>query len=264
MNITFLKLGGSLITDKKKPYTLRPQIIKQTISEISEILVENKDTHLVLGNGAGSFAHQSAAKFGTANGFNDKIGLLGTSIVHHDAMKLNQILIEECLEQKLPVFSVQPSAIVSSANKIPSYANFEIVEKLLKSDFIPFLYGTVIFDEKIGSTIFSTDTIFKLLAIYLQKQGNNIQIIQAGDYDGVLDKNNKLIAKITPENFENISSSIMISDSVDVTGGMKHKVHELLQLAKTGIQSRIINGKIKGNIKKALLANSGGTLITTD
>jgi isopentenyl phosphate kinase len=60
MEIILLKLGGSLITDKNTPYTANHGIITQVLKEIKEELNKNPALHLIIGHGAGSFAHQSA------------------------------------------------------------------------------------------------------------------------------------------------------------------------------------------------------------
>ena len=72
MDITLLKLGGSLITDKSTPYTAKPQIIKNILLEVKDALEEKPDLNLIIGHGAGSFAHQSAKKYNTINGFKNE------------------------------------------------------------------------------------------------------------------------------------------------------------------------------------------------
>jgi hypothetical protein len=56
-NLVFLKLGGSLITDKNKPYTSRPDKFTQIAHEIKSALSRNPDLQLILGHGPGSFGH---------------------------------------------------------------------------------------------------------------------------------------------------------------------------------------------------------------
>ena len=52
------------------------------------------------------------------------------------------------------------------------------------------------------------------------------------------------------------------TQTVDVTGGMGGKLNELLELAKIGIESEIINASHDNNIKRALKGEKGiGTLI---
>jgi isopentenyl phosphate kinase len=52
------------------------------------------------------------------------------------------------------------------------------------------------------------------------------------------------------------------SFGIDVTGGMTHKVKMMLELAKLGIESEIINAKEPDLLKRALLGEKGlGTII---
>ena len=51
----FLKLGGSLITDKDKPYTARTQVIADIAKEIVAARKTDPDMELLIGHGSGSF-----------------------------------------------------------------------------------------------------------------------------------------------------------------------------------------------------------------
>jgi isopentenyl phosphate kinase len=90
-----------------------------------------------------------------------------------------------------------------------------------------------------------------------------------GKVDGVMtadpskDKNARLIPEITIKNYAKIKSSLTSSDGVDVTGGMLSKVESMLELAKKGIESEIINGDKPGNLLRALKGEKRiGTVIT--
>jgi isopentenyl phosphate kinase len=48
---------------------------------------------------------------------------------------------------------------------------------------------------------------------------------------------------------------------VDVTGGMKGKLREMLDLADEGISSVIFNAAKKGNIAKVLSGEPAGTVV---
>ena len=60
--LVFVKLGGSLITDKTKPFTARMDIIKRLAEEIHEAKGEGK-LKLLIGHGGGSFPHVPAKKY---------------------------------------------------------------------------------------------------------------------------------------------------------------------------------------------------------
>ena len=261
MEIVCIKLGGSLITDKHKPCTTRPQIITQLVNELKKVLQDNPHLNLILGNGAGSFAHQSAQKYNTYNGFLDQEGAFGACMVHADAVKLNSILVEECLKQNLPVYSLQPSAMMLANNRSLSDSYWSTLNALLEKKIIPFIYGDVILDTSIGSTIYSTDVLFTYVATYLLSQNHSIKIIHVGNYQGVLDTEDRVIPLITPDTYDSMKNALTLSESTDVTGGMKLKVEEMLKLAKSGIISHIVDGTVPGNITKSLSNKPIGTQI---
>ncbi|QQS44054.1 isopentenyl phosphate kinase family protein [Candidatus Roizmanbacteria bacterium] len=262
MNITLLKLGGSLITDKAKPYTTLPDRIERIAKEISEARGEMKNEYLILGNGAGSFAHQSAAKYDTVHGFIDEQSLYGACVVHADAMELNRIMVQAFLKKNLPVFSIQPSALYVAKEKTVVTEHMNIVESMLEKEYIPFVYGDVIIDQKQGSTIFSTDTIFKYLGSFLAEKGHSVRIIHAGSYPGVLDQSKNVIPKITPEMQPELSQVLYQPTNTDVTGGMKLKVEEMLALTRLGVESVIIDGKSEGSIYQVLKGHRSGTTVS--
>ena len=66
--IILLKLGGSLITDKDKPYTPRLDKLADLSQEIKTVLDSTPDLLLILGHGSGSFGHTAAKKYGTRDG----------------------------------------------------------------------------------------------------------------------------------------------------------------------------------------------------
>ncbi len=66
--LVFLKLGGSLITDKKRPHTPRMDVIRRLAREIAAARNIRPDLQLVLGHGSGSFGHIPAEKYGTHQG----------------------------------------------------------------------------------------------------------------------------------------------------------------------------------------------------
>src|SRR3990172_434782 len=66
--LIFLKLGGSLITDKDSPYTPRLDKLADLAGQIAAVFAETPGLRLVLGHGSGSFGHTAASKYGTREG----------------------------------------------------------------------------------------------------------------------------------------------------------------------------------------------------
>jgi isopentenyl phosphate kinase len=163
------------------------------------------------------------------------------------------VVVKEFISKKLPVFTFSPASFLISDAKIYSKSYLDPIKKALQIGMIPVVYGDVIVDKTIGCTIFSTEKILSILAKELQRD-YKIRIIYVTDVDGVYDNKGKTIEKITSANFDKVKKAILGVGPTDVTGGMLHKVEESLKLVKeTEIETLIINGSKKGNLKKAIL-----------
>lgn len=262
LELVLIKLGGSLITDKNQPYTARLETMQQLVEEISLVRKQNPSLKLIIGNGAGSFGHQSAHKYNTINGFVSDAEKLGFCIVHQDVLDLNILLTKYFLQAGLPVVSLPPLTMAITQDKKLFKADFSIIENSLQAGFLPLVFGDVVLDQAIGGTILSTDILLAELAKYFHIQGNyQVRLINAGNYPGVYDQNGQIIPYITPDNYSQIKAAIGKSNSVDVTGGMSQKVEEFVAIANLGIDCWIIDGNIPGNLVKAVLGQQMGTVI---
>ncbi len=254
--LVFVKLGGSLITDKTKPYTARPEVIARAASEIHR--ARNKaGLALLVGHGGGSFPHVSAAKYRIHKGASDARGWEGFARVQADAARLNRMVVSALLEAGEPAISVQPSAACLARDRRLERWDGQALEQCLARGLVPVPYGDVCFDEARGCCILSTEEIFRFLAPRLRPA----RIIMAGKTDGVLDEEGNTVPELTPADLGRMKSALSASDGVaDVTGGMVHKVERALE---TGVATLIINGLRPGELEKALLGRPvAGTLVT--
>lgn len=251
-----VKLGGSLITNKLKPYTLNQPAIDRSVKEIGQARQEG-DFDLLLGHGSGSFGHISAKKYQTAEGFIDQQSKYGFCLVQNDAASLNRIIVSALLKGKEPAFSIQTSACSLAKNSRIKEFYSKPIKILLKYNIIPVLYGDVGIEVKKGSCILSTEEIFN----YLAKELNPQKIIMAGNTDGVYAEE-KTVPEINKKNWLKIRKYLGGSSGIDVTGGMLHKVAKAIELAKLGINTQIINGGNPNNLKNCLLGKNSGTLVT--
>lgn len=246
-----VKLGGSLITDKTKPFTARTRTIRRLARELKSFLDKqslssNKnDTLIILGHGSGSFAHIVAAKYGK--------GRLNATMVHDAAAQLNRIVVRQFLKIGLPVVSIAPSSFIAAEGGKAVKFFSEPIQLILSQGMIPVVYGDVVWDKKLGSSIFSTEKVFSAVAESLDYRVQ--RVVQCGITDGVL-IDGKTIKSITTKNFNRLKSEIGGSAGVDVTGGMLHKVEQGLNLAKQGIPSIIINGERLGELLRVLEGKS--------
>ncbi|MBI5356594.1 amino acid kinase [Candidatus Collierbacteria bacterium] len=262
--IILIKLGGSLITDKSRPMTPRPDIIRRLGTEIKSALSKKKNIRIILSHGSGSFGHIPAKKYGTAEGFQDKLGRLGACITNDIAARLNRIVIQELISTGLAVGFIPPSSIFVAENGKTTKVFVDPILILLDKGIIPVIYGDVIWDTKKGSSIFSGETCLKIISRELIKRNWKIsRNIQLGIEKGVLDRNGEIIPLITLMKFRKLHKKINGSANPDVTGGMWHKVKESLEMGKFGIETLIASGEVKGLANKALTGKKvSGTIIS--
>ncbi|MEM3482807.1 MAG: isopentenyl phosphate kinase [Candidatus Micrarchaeaceae archaeon] len=252
--IYFLKLGGSVITDKSKPYTERVNTIRRIFKEIKQARSESS-FDLLIGHGGGSYPHTPAHKYKVNEGLIYKFSRKGASITHLAAQDLNRIVVSEGIKLGIDAFSFVPSSFALWHNGAAKSGYVAHIKEAMSRGFVPIVYGDAVIDEYKGVTIASTESVFEFLA----KELNPARIILATDVDGVLDKDpitNKdaqLIHEINSRNINSVLRSAGASHTVDVTGGMFSKLKILYGIVRrTGTIGIIANGNRPGMIKKML------------
>lgn len=253
--VILIKLGGSIITDKKGgEAVLNEAVVGQLCQEIARAK-EESGAKIVISHGAGSFAHPPAAKYRTMEGVVDDSSLMGASEVRQAMMDLSTQIIKKLFQAGLPAISLPPVAFITSRDKQLDNLFPNAIVNLLRADLLPVVYGDVISDSKLGFTIFSGERVLNMIALHLG-QFNLIPrlVIEVGDTDGVYRDLTKkdTIPVISKENFTEVESKLQGSSGVDVTGGMAHKVKEAYELAQEGIPTLLISSH-SGNLRKAIL-----------
>jgi isopentenyl phosphate kinase len=266
--LVFVKLGGSVITDKNRPETDRPEVIARLANEVAGALARRPDLRLVLGHGSGSFGHFVAQLHGTRQGVRTRTQWQGFAEVATVAAVLNRIVTEQFLEAGVPTWSLQPSAsawcqagdLVSLATRPIAYA--------LEQGLVPLIYGDVALDELQGGTIVSTEQIF----VYLARRFRPDRLVLVSAVDGVFDgdplrdPSARHIPEITETNWAGVRAALGGSHATDVTGGMRTKVEDVVNLVRElpGLTGHLISGERQGALESVLLdpaMPAGGTVI---
>lgn len=257
----FLKLGGSLITDKTGVEVVRRDVLARLAAEIAAARTANPNLQLVVGHGGGSFGHVAAARHNTRQGVQTAVEWLSFAEVHAAMARLNPLVVEALLAAGVPAMSVQPSVLAWCENGRIISINATPVQTALKAGLVPVIYGDVAFDSQQGGTIISTEEIMAALASELQPDW----LLLAGVTEGVLDQAGQLIPVITPQNLPQIEAALGGSHGTDVTGGMASKVREMLALTEQhlALQVRIFSGLAAGNVNRVVVVpeTAVGTLI---
>lgn len=266
--LILLKLGGSVITDKTKPFTARLDVMERLAQEIKNALTDRGgELQLIIGHGAGSFGHAVAAKYQTHKGAIAADSWPGFAEVAEAAAELNYIVMKALRQAGVPAIKFQPSA--STRTRGPQLMYFETfpLKEVLKHGLVPVIYGDVSVDAVQGMSIVSTEKLFDNLARELSPN----RIILTGHVDGVYNKDPlkhsdaEVIEDIDSSNWAEVEAMLGGSHGFDVTGGMFSKVREMyrLTLAMPPMQAMIMSAEQPGNVERVLKgqAVNFGTLI---
>jgi isopentenyl phosphate kinase len=249
--LILVKIGGSLITDKNKPFSLKKKALETIALEVKRAMGE--EVLLVVGHGAGSFAHVPAKKYQTKAGFIDEESRRGMVEVADVAAQLNRIVVKELIGAKVDAVSMSPLTMMTAEDFELKRVCTDSIEQVLSKGLLPVVYGDVVMDEAKGWTIFSTERVLGYLAIALKEKGYDVQkIIHCGQTNGVYDLEGQTIPLITPTSIGQYKRALNGSGGTDVTGGMIHKVEEALRMAEQGIPGLIIDGIEHGSLAAAI------------
>ncbi len=283
-NLIFLKLGGSLITDKERPRTPRVEVLDSLCRQIAEVRVYDPNLLLLLGHGSGSFGHVAAKEYATragipplappSGGSTDSLSprskdfslyWRGFTEVWHEANELNKIVMDALRGAKIPAIAFSPlSSVVAKDGEISEW-NLSPIMQALANGIVPVVYGDVVIDEVRGGTILSTEDLFMHLARKLHPQ----RVLLAGVEDAIyadFPARKQRVTRVSPVSYQKIRASIGKSHATDVTGGMSSKVEQMLALVEflPALSVQIFSGGEEGNLKDVLLGKIIGTLIEMD
>jgi isopentenyl phosphate kinase len=251
--IILLKLGGSLLTEKNTPFSIRDDVVESSVNQII-----NADEKIILIHGGGSFGHPFAKKFNISNGLDSSIPnqILGLAKTHQSMIKFNNYLVGCFLEKNYPSLSIQPSSIFIKDSRVISNKFLDVIETTLDLNILPILYGDVILDKQGSFSIISGDQIIFELCQNLPNY-RVLKVVFAMESDGlyVVDKSKKEKSKLVTEcNYEELENLQLadLGQKIDVTGGIKGKLDFIKTICQLKIPVQLINGLIEGYIYKSL------------
>lgn len=261
-NLQFLKLGGSLITDKHSPSTVRLDVINRCAAEIGAFRNADPDARLLIGHGSGSFGHFPAKKHNTRAGVKTEEQWQGFVEVWQQANALDHIVVDALRNAGVPALTFPPSAMVGASDGSIKSWDLAPVHAALDHGLVPVIFGDVAFDDVRGGTILSTEDLF----VYLARKLGPKRILLAGDEDGVFANytgDRKLITEIRPGTYPQLAAGIQGALAPDVTGGMRGKVEAMLALLanQSDCEVSIFSGLVEENIKNALGGRAHGTVL---
>jgi len=257
--LTILKLGGSVITDKQSQ---TPKVDFSNLDRLADEIAKARPERLIFMHGAGSYGHVIVKKTGIGSGIKNKEQVLAFAETQRLQNELDSIVCKALIERGVPAIPCQASAsAVMEKGRLVSM-DTATIKGMLDIGLVPVFYGVPAYDRDQKCSILSADQIASYLALKLGAK----KIIHGTNVDGVFtgDPNKnpkaKLIPEITTKNFDQIRQWLTGSTAIDVTGGMFGKVRECMDVAKSGVESLLINALKPDYVRKAL---SGERVIRT-
>lgn len=241
-DLVIIKLGGSVITYKDKPLSPNYEAIERITDVIKEV---KKSFKVIIVHGGGSFGHYWSVIYDIHTKpcrYSDE----GISVVHESMIKLNHIIIEKFISNELKPYSIPPSSFVFNNSPCKDRI-LDIVNSIKYNDIIPITYGDVIHTSDGNFSILSGDTIMTILSNYLNPKFSIFTTNVDGLYENI--EKGHVLSEINLNSYDDTvefgtaNSKIKFSDiSFDVTGGMKRKINESVNIARKGIPVYLING----------------------
>lgn len=251
-NMTVLKLGGSVITDKTTPEVVDTDMLGSVTETIGSAFIQAESAHttdheqhavdasegaatqlnhnsntehggLIIVHGGGSFGHHHAERHNitTTSGTTDAAAICEV----HDAMqRLNGTVVEALHTVGVPAVPVHPLSVATRDSDSTLEIPISPFSQMLAQGFVPVTHGDIIIDSHSGTTILSGDEIVVTIAEKLTADRVGLCSTVAGVYDD----NGKIIPEIT--DYESVAGVLGDADTTDVTGGMAGKVRTLLNL----------------------------------
>ena len=275
--LVFLKLGGSLITDKTQPYTPRLDVMNDLALQIKTAIQTHPSLRLIIGHGAGSFGHVPASEYHTRDGLPPRATPLahrerdeteenywkGFAEVWYQASVLNRYVMKSLHNAGVWTISLSPASSVIASNGEVSMWETTPIRMALSGGIVPVIHGDVVFDEVRGGTILSTEDLFMHLVRALSPERLLLAGLEAGVWAD-FPARTELVKKITPRNFEEVKAGVGKAAGADVTGGMESKVKQMLDLVREvpEMTVQIFSGDEPGNLVRVLTGETLGTVIT--
>jgi len=266
--VHFVKLGGSLITDKNRPLTPRPLVIERLAAEIAHAYRTNPGRRLLLSHGSGSYGHVVGRRYDTRRGVHDARGWRGFAETGYIAAQLHRLVLAAFLRAGLPAVSLPPSALARcSHGEIVAFHRDPLLAAFA-AGLIPVLFGDVAFDDAIGGTIISTEQVLAAAAEIIPPDDLTLAGMVDGVYDAdpLLNPGAKPIPVFSVSQPETMQAALGGSHGVDVTGGMADKIERMaaLQADHPGLRIHLLSGEIPGRLQQHLLEPESplGTTLT--
>ncbi len=246
MSVALVKLGGSVITDKRRYRTFNQGSMDRLTREIA-----SSGKQVVIVHGAGSFGHMLANEHQLQKGYLNDSQRIGLAKVQQDVRDLNREVMLSLDRAGVPATSIPPGACALMEGGLLKSMELGLFHRYLELGITPVTFGDVVLDSQRKFGICSGDQLMLLLA----KEFHPRLIVFCADVDGVytadpnLDKDASLIEQVDRSTLESIPRTSRVTD---VTGSIYGKLESMLSLSRMGKSTMVINGLVPGRLAAAL------------
>ena len=241
-----IKLGGSVITDKSEYKKFNRDQTARLCAEMAA-----SDRGLLVVHGAGSFGHVLAKQYRLQQGLQDFGQVPAAAQVQHDVRELSLRVTEEMIKAGIPAVSVPPGSCFVMDNGRLIVSDPEPIRALAHIGIMPVLFGDVMADRSKGFGICSGDQAMEALAKIFRPD----KVVFVSDVDGLYtanpkdDPDAKLIPEVRGDMLDRLDSELAVAD---VTGGIRGKVEEMLNICEDSGECILVNGTVPGRLLSLL------------
>lgn len=255
--LTVIKLGGSLLTDKKKPYTYREKVLQSVAKEIRECLDEGLIQTLILLHGVGSYGHPPVLEHNLHKGFLGPDQLLPLSKTQESVATFRHIIVKELQNAGIPVCLMYPSSMVTSEKMRMTSYFFDPLKGFASVGMVPLLGGDILIDSVMGWSVGSGDQ----LAVIIAKELGAKRLLFASDVSGIYEADPKLESdanRIDTINLNDLEATLHrmgVSEIDDASGAMKGKLKAIAAakpLIEQGLEVGLLSMMEYGSLKAFL------------
>jgi isopentenyl phosphate kinase len=231
-----IKLGGSIITNKKKPLSARRKIIDNTLKQIRKI-----KEPIIIVHGGGSYGHYWSIRY-NMHTKPARYDLKGVSVVKNSMVELNKIILDAAVKNRLNPYCLPPTDFMKGNSSIKS--KILAINDIAKSGLMPITYGDALWYGQKKSYILSGDVIMTTLARILKPRLCIFVLNVDGVYSNM--KSKKLIYDFKKE------KPAITTNKMDVTGGITRKITEASKISRSGLKVFFVNGNKPQRITDAV------------
>ena len=259
-----VKLGGSVITDKKRPLTARPRAIASMAGALAEA-----GEPLIVVHGGGSFGHYWSVRHDmhTRPAKRDPAAV---AAVKNSMVDLDAMVLRAMAGKGIGPYALPPHALVRPGGDAASAPDVREAGRIAESGLVPVTYGDALWRRGGMAYIMSGDRLVSMLSLALRPR----LAVFATDVDGLYRDmdSRELIPRIGAAGAGRMAGSLSEGGAAagagaggraqgpapDVTGGIRRKVLEAARLAGAGIDVAFVNGNRPGRILEAAAAAGRG------